>query len=126
MEIVRTEETLTYHVATYIAELVAQYLPDCHPPVLSPAEPAVRLSAHAQVIPGSDEEAYMRTVPYMSLVGSLSYIAVNVRPEIARAVHTCNVLRHTQRGPIGRQHCMFCNTCGLPLRYDLSILALRV
>ena len=30
----------------------------------------------------------MRTVPYMSLVGSLSYIAVNVRPDIARAVHT--------------------------------------
>ena len=88
MEIVRSEETLTYHVAPYIAELVAQYLPNCHPPVLSPADPTVRLSAHTQVIPGSDEEAYMRTVPYMSLVGSLSYIAVNVRPDIARAVHT--------------------------------------
>jgi hypothetical protein len=53
MEIVRTEETLTYHVAPYIAELVAQYLPHCHPPVLSPANPTVRLSANTHVIPGS-------------------------------------------------------------------------
>ena len=30
----------------------------------------------------------MQTVPYDSLVGSLSYIAVAVRPDIARAVHT--------------------------------------
>ncbi len=88
MEIVRTEEMLTYHVASYIAELVAQYPPHCHPPVLSPADPTVRLSANTKVIPGSDEETYMRNVPYMPLVGSLSYIAVNVRPDIARAVHT--------------------------------------
>ena len=38
----------------------------------------------------------MRTVPYMSLVGSLSYIAVNVRPDIARTVHT---LQHAQAHP---------------------------
>ena len=30
----------------------------------------------------------MASVPYDSLVGSLSYIAVAVRPDIARAVHT--------------------------------------
>jgi hypothetical protein len=37
LEVERTETTFSYHVAPYIAELVAIYLPDIHPPVLSPS-----------------------------------------------------------------------------------------
>ena len=88
LEVERTETSFTYHVAPYIAELAAQYLTDDHPPVLSPADPGVRLSARACPVPGSDEAIFMASVPYDSLVGSLSYIAVAVRPDIARAVHT--------------------------------------
>ena len=47
-----------------------------------------RLSARACPAPESDEHHFMQSVPYDSLVGSLSYIAVAVRPEIARAIHT--------------------------------------
>ena len=88
LEVERTDTTFTYHVAPYIAELVALYLPDIHPPVLSPADPGVKLSARACPAPESEEHQFMKNVPYDSLVGSLSYIAVAVRPDIARAVHT--------------------------------------
>ena len=44
---------------------------DDHPPVLSPADPGVRLSARACPVPGSDEAIFMASVPYDSLVGSL-------------------------------------------------------
>ncbi len=44
LEVERTATTFTYHVAPYIAELVALYLPDDRPPVLSPADSGIRLS----------------------------------------------------------------------------------
>ena len=88
LEVEWTATTFTYHVAPYIAELVALYLPDEQPPVLSPADSGIRLSARACPAPESDEQHFMQSVPYDSLVGSLSYIAVAVRLDIARAVHT--------------------------------------
>ncbi len=46
--------------------------------------------------PTSDEFRFMQTVPYGSLVDSLSYIAVVGRPDIARAVHS---LQRAQNNP---------------------------
>jgi hypothetical protein len=74
LEVERTETTFTYHVAPCIAELVALYLPDTHPPVLSPTDPGIRLSARVCPAPESEEHHFMQSVPYDSLVGSLSYI----------------------------------------------------
>jgi hypothetical protein len=88
LEVERTEMSCTYHVAPFLAELVAQYLPDGDPPVLSPAGPGVKLSARTYPAPDSDEHMFMQSIPYDYLVGSLSYIAVAILPDLARAVHT--------------------------------------
>ncbi len=43
LDVERTETSFTYHVAPYIAELVAQYLTDdTNPPVLSSADPGCK------------------------------------------------------------------------------------
>ena len=69
LHMVSDSESFTVHVAPYIAQLVAQYIP----------EPNIRLPVLLSPEPTSD-------VPSGSLVGSLSYIAVVARPDIARAV----------------------------------------
>jgi hypothetical protein len=50
LEIERTDTRFTYHVAPYIAELVAHYLPDA----LSPADPRIKLSTRACPAPDSE------------------------------------------------------------------------
>jgi hypothetical protein len=53
---IRTDDTsLTFHVAPYIQELAAQYLTGVHVPVLTPADPKVRLKASPGPAPTSDE-----------------------------------------------------------------------
>jgi hypothetical protein len=79
LHMVSDSESFTVHVAPYIAQLVAQYIPEPSPPVLTPADPNIRLPVLLSPEPTSD-------VPSGSLVGSLSYIAVVARPDIARAV----------------------------------------
>ncbi len=78
LEVERTDTTFTYHVAPYIAELVALYLPDIYPPVLSPADPGVRLSACACPAPESEEHQFMQTVPYDSLVGIFFFLVITL------------------------------------------------
>jgi hypothetical protein len=93
---VSDSDSFTVHVAPYIDQLVAQYIPEPAPPVLTPADPNIRLSVLMGPEPTSDEFRFMQTVPYGSLVGSLSYIAVVARPDIARAVHS---LQRAQNNP---------------------------
>ena len=97
---VSSSDSFTVHVAPYIDQLVAQYVPEPSPPVLTPADPNIRLSVLMGPEPTSDVFRFMQTAPYGSLVGSLSYIAVVARPDIARAVHS---LQRAQNNP-SRKH----------------------
>ena len=96
LQMVSDSDSFTVHVAPYIDQLVAQYIPEPSPPVLTPADPNIRLSVLMSPESTSDEFRFMQTVPYGSLVGSLSYIAVVARPDIARAVHS---LQRAQNNP---------------------------
>ena len=44
LQMVSDSDSFTVHVATYIDQLVAQYIPEPSPPVLTPADPNIRLS----------------------------------------------------------------------------------
>ncbi|XP_057378538.1 uncharacterized protein LOC130700504 [Daphnia carinata] len=57
---------------------------DCNPKLV-PAEPGVRLSADMNP-QNSDEEEIMAKVPYREAIGSLMYLMVMTRPDIAFAV----------------------------------------
>ncbi len=96
LQMVSDSDSFTVHVAPYIDQLVAQYIREPSPLVLTPADPNIRLSVLMGPEPTSDEFRFMQTVPYGSLVSSLSYIAVVARPDIARAVHS---LQRAQNNP---------------------------
>ena len=96
LHIDRTPEHLTFHLGPYIEKLVAQFLPDLTPPVMTPADTNIHLSRLMEPAPDSEEFQFMQTVPYGSLVGSFSYIAAVARPDIARAVHA---LQRAQQNP---------------------------
>jgi hypothetical protein len=54
-------------------------------PVLTPMDPSVTLSlAHAPSTP--EDHAFMQTVPYVSAVGALMYLAIVTCPDIAFAI----------------------------------------
>ena len=63
-------DSFTVHVAPYIAQLVAQYLPEPSPTVLMPADPNLWLSVLMGPEPTSDEFRFIQTVPYGSLVAA--------------------------------------------------------
>jgi hypothetical protein len=67
--------------------------------VSTPMDPSVSLmSVHAPLTP--EDKAFMRTVPYVSAVGALMYLAIATRPDIAFAV---GVLCHFMARP-GPEH----------------------
>ncbi len=93
---IRTDDTsLTFHVAPYIQELAAQYLTGIHAPVLTPADPKIRQASPGPVST-SEQFKVMQQYPYGALVGSLAYITVVARPDIARIVHS---LQRAQANP---------------------------
>jgi hypothetical protein len=96
LHITTDDTSFTFHLAPYIKELAAQYLTDVHAPVLTPADPKVRLKASRGPVLNSAEHQRMQNLPYSALVGSLAYIAVVARPDIARIVHT---LQRAQANP---------------------------
>jgi hypothetical protein len=89
MQIVRDRSagTLTIHQAAYTRAIFAKYnLEDCKPRV-TPFEHRLTLSRVGQPLPAS--------VPYSSLVGTLLYLSVCTRPDIAYSVGT--LTRHLQQ-----------------------------
>jgi hypothetical protein len=79
------QRTLHLSQRRYTQDLLERYSFVNSSPVLTPMDPSVSLtSAHAPLTP--EDEAFMRTVPYVSAVGALMYLAIATRPNIAFAV----------------------------------------
>ena len=60
-------------------------------PVKTPLTPGTELS---QLVPTESEKASMQTVPYLSAVGALQYLATMTRPDIAYAVSYLGRFNH--------------------------------
>ncbi len=59
LNIDRTPESLTFHVGPYIEKLVALFIPDLTPPVMTPADSNIRLSRLMEPAPDSEEFQFM-------------------------------------------------------------------
>jgi hypothetical protein len=81
----RAKRTLSLSQRQYILDMLERYqFSDCKP-VGTPMDPGVRLTTD-QAPSTAEDIAYMKTVPYIHAVGSLMYLAVASRPDIAYAV----------------------------------------
>ena len=95
----RTTRTLQLSQTQYILDMLDRYgFADCSP-VTTPMEPGLHLSK--DMSPSTpDEVEIMRTIPYIHAVGSLMYLAISTRPDIA---YTVGVLSRFSSNP-GPQH----------------------
>jgi len=81
----RSCKTVTLNQTRYIMDILQRYGMDTCKPVFTPADAGITLAK--DMTQDSDEQAdYMRRVPYRSAVGSLMYLTVATRPDIAAAV----------------------------------------
>jgi hypothetical protein len=81
----RLQRTLHLLQRRYTQNLLERYGFINSSPVLTPMDPSVSLtSVHTPSTP--EDEAFMRTVPYVSAVGALMYLAIATRPDIAFAM----------------------------------------
>ncbi|XP_006454874.1 hypothetical protein AGABI2DRAFT_58688, partial [Agaricus bisporus var. bisporus H97] len=67
----------------YIKELLERFNMDDANPLSTPLTPGSELS---DIIPSLEDQAEMRSVPYLNAVGALQYLATMTRPDIAYAV----------------------------------------
>jgi hypothetical protein len=95
----RANHTIHLSQRQYILDMLARYgFSDCNP-VSTPLNPGTILSeAHCPSTPEEAEE--MRSVPYISAVGSLLYLAIATRPDIA---YTVSLLARFNTRP-GKEH----------------------
>jgi hypothetical protein len=87
VEVIRDRKARTLHLTQhrYCLDLLERYgFVDCSP-VSTPMDPGVCLST-SQSPSTPEDKAFMRTVPYVSAVGALMYLAIVTRPDIAYAV----------------------------------------
>jgi hypothetical protein len=87
IEIIRNCKACTLHLLQhcYCLDLLECYgFMDCSP-VSMPLNPSVHLST-AQAPQTPEETAFMHTVPYVSTVGALMYLAIATHPDIVFAV----------------------------------------
>ena len=62
-------------------------------PVFTPLDPGCRLSKDL-LCPQSDEERLdMKDIPYLAAVGSLNYLAIGTRPDLAHLVNLVNSIQ---------------------------------
>jgi hypothetical protein len=81
----RSQRTLHLSQCRYTQDLLERYGFVNSSPVLTPMDPSVSLtSAHALLMP--ENKVFMCTVPYVSAVGALMYLAIAMRPDIVFAV----------------------------------------
>jgi hypothetical protein len=77
--------TIKLHQHQFILDLLEKYgMSDCKP-VQTPLPPKLILS-HSMSPSTQEEKDLMSEVPYLSAVGSLQYLAIMTRPDIAHSV----------------------------------------
>ena len=81
----RHNHTLHLSQQQYVLDILKRYNFDSCTPVQTPLNPGTSLS-HEQCPKTPEEVDSMRTVPYSHAVGSLMYLAISTRPDIAYAV----------------------------------------
>ena len=81
----RPNHTLKLSQHQYTLDILARFDFTSCSPVSTPLNPGIKLSQDQCPKTRSDVEA-MRSVPYAHAVGSLMYLAVSTRPDIAYAV----------------------------------------
>ena len=81
----RSKRQIHLSQTQYIIDMLERYgHSDCKP-VSTPMDPGLRLSS--SMAPQNDEEiALMKSIPYINAVGSLMYLAISSRPDIAYSV----------------------------------------
>jgi hypothetical protein len=128
IEIIRNRKARTLHVSQhrYCLNLLERYGFTTCSPVPMPLNPSVHLST-TQAPQTPEETAFMCTLPYVSAVGALMYLAIATRPDIAFAV---GVLCRFMANP-GPEHwkavkhlfCYLRSTCDFCLAYKPDISA---
>src|SRR5215469_17094529 len=83
----------------YILDMLQRYGFESCTPVSTPMNPGTCLSS-AQSPSTPEEVEEMRTIPYISAVGSLIYLAISTRPDIS---HSVGVLARFNTNP-GKVH----------------------
>jgi hypothetical protein len=122
VKIIRDCKVHTLHLTQhcYCLDLLECYgFMDCSP-VLTPMDPGVCLST-SQSPSTPEDEAFMHTVPYVSAVVVLMYLAIVTRPDIA---YTVGVLCRFMARPrpehwkaVKHLFCYLCGTCNFHLMY---------
>jgi hypothetical protein len=85
IEVARRGDTFQLSQRKYIADMLEAYGMTDARPVTTPADPHTTLTA--DMSPQSDEErSAMASVPYRNAVGSIMYLMVGTRPDLAAAV----------------------------------------
>ena len=80
----RPNRSIALSQRQYIVDMLDRYgLTDCNP-VTTPMDPGLRLDASMGASTPQDI-AFMRTVPYLNAVGTLLYLGLSTRPDIANA-----------------------------------------
>ncbi|THH16432.1 hypothetical protein EW146_g4214 [Bondarzewia mesenterica] len=84
----RPNHRLSLRQYQYIIDMLQHYSFDDSSPVKVPILPGVRLCSDMSAKFDEEDKEYMKTVPYISGVGSLLFLAMSTRPDIAHAVST--------------------------------------
>ncbi|KAF7768476.1 hypothetical protein Agabi119p4_7719 [Agaricus bisporus var. burnettii] len=79
----RSHHTISLSQEHYIKELLERFNMDDADPLSTPLAPGSELS---DIIPSLEDQAEMKSVPYLNAVGALQYLATMTRPDIAYAV----------------------------------------
>lgn len=79
------KHTISLSQRQYVVDMLEKFNHGNCSPVQTPMEPGLRLSASMGATTEEDK-ALMATVPYLSAVGAMMYLACTTRPDIANAV----------------------------------------
>ena len=86
-----SKRTISLSQQQYIKELLERYHCEDSHPVKTPLPPLLEIS---DVVVTSEEQEKMKSIPYLSAVGSLQYLATMTRPDIAYAVSYLGRFNH--------------------------------